>query len=316
MTPVKLNVMFAFFPYGGTGGTAVEHPSIRRWFADTLLKAKADERVGQVMTKDFSDTPITATRNEAVLVARELKADVLVMCDSDQHPDVHLEADGVKPFWDSSFDFIYTNHAVGPMVVAAPYCGPPPGENIYVFRWANWETDTPNYDIRLEQFTREDACIRTGIEPVGALPTGLSMWDMRAFKLIEPCALSKKEILEKVYSREWTVKEAELALSEGFFYYEWTNMYAAKKASTEDVTATRDLSLIGQQLLNYNPVHVNWDAWAGHYKPKCVTKPKPLSISQINAKYRDAVTRNNPVEEKMTFVRPEMLKAIAGNGKP
>lgn len=303
MTPVKLNVFFAFFPYAGNGGTSAEHPSIRTWFANTLAKVKADPRVGEVSLKDFSDTPITMTRNEAVLVGRERKADVIVMTDSDQHPDRHLGDPGAKPFWDSSFDFLYNHYQKGPVLVAAPYCGPPPLENVYLFHWANWETDTPNYDIRLEQFSREQAAIKSGIEAIGAIPTGLSMWDMRCFDVIEPSHLSKREVLQKLVSREMSIDEAERALCEGFFYYEWKNMYAAQKVSTEDVTASRDLSLVGYEKLGYNPVHCNWDAWAGHYKPKCVEKPKPLTISEVNGKYRAAVQANKPIGEKMTYVR-------------
>lgn len=292
MTPVKLNVMFAFYSYGGNGGVSMSHPSIRAWFAKTVLAAKADERVGDIKEIDYSDTPITMMRNRAVQDARKFKSDILIMVDSDQHPDLYVGQDqAAKPFWDTSFNFLYDHYSKGPVVIGAPYGGPPPWENVYVFKWSNRETDTPDYDYSVEQFTREEASIRAGIEPCAALPTGLIMFDMRAFDLVKP----------------------------PYFYYEYTDEYQQEKASTEDVTCTRDIGLAGQQILGYSPIHVNWDAWAGHYKPKCVGKPKLLSITQVNEKYRDAVHRNKPATEKLVFLRQpasvERLLAAHGNGK-
>jgi hypothetical protein len=264
MQKMKLNVFFAFFPYGGNGGISSEHPSIRAWFADTVIKCKKDERVGEVMCKDLSDTPITMTRNKAVQSAREHKADVLIMCDSDQHPDNMLGVDAfARPFWDTSFDYLYKHHSLGPVVIGAPYCGPPPHENVYVFRWATHQSDHPNVDMRIEQYSREEAAALTGIQEAAALPTGLIMFDMRAFDIIKP----------------------------PYFYYEYTDVYESEKASTEDVTATRDMSLIGCQTLGYSPILCNWDAWAGHWKPKCVSKPVVLTSEQANEKYRDAVLK-------------------------
>jgi hypothetical protein len=270
---MQLNVMFAFFPYGGNGGISSEHPSIRRWFAETLLKIKKDDRIDEVLAQDFSDTPITMTRNKAVQEARKQKADVLIMVDSDQHPDNMIGQDAfARPFWDSTFDFLYKRYPNGPVVVGAPYCGPPPCENVYVFRWANHQSDHPNVDMRLEQYCREEAAQLTGIQECAALPTGLIMFDMRVFDIVKP----------------------------PYFYYEYTDEYESEKASTEDVTATRDMSLLGCQKLGYSPVYCNWDAWAGHWKPKCVSKPAILTAEAANEKYRDAVLKGGkPANERL-----------------
>jgi hypothetical protein len=262
MKPLQLNVFFAFFPYSGNGGYSSEHPSIRRWFADTLLKAKRDPRVGEVWAQDFCDTPIPMTRNAAVLEARKKGADLILMCDSDQWPDWELQRGepGARPFWDSSFDFLHQHYAKGPAVIGAPYCGPPPHENVYVFRFANQESGHANVDVRLAQYTREEAAGRGGIENVAALPTGLIVYDLRCFALLAP----------------------------PYFYYEWEDLYQSKKASTEDVTNTRDICVHGVNKLGYNPVYVNWDAWAGHLKPKVVGKPRPPETIKVGEVFRRA----------------------------
>jgi len=274
VTPQRLNVYFAFFSFGGNGGVSMSHPSIRSWFATTLLTAKKDERIDKAMEADYSDTPLTMTRNRSVRDAITRGADVLVMVDSDQHPDLYVPH-GAKPFWDSSFDFLYQHHHKGPVVIGAPYGGPPPAENVYVFKFGDMETGTPNYDYSIKQFSREEAAQRSGIEPVAALPTGLIMFDLRVFDYLKP----------------------------PYFYYEYTDEYEQEKASTEDVTCTRDIGMVIQERLGYAAVHCNWDAWAGHYKPKCVGKPAPLSISQVNQKYREAVLRNQPHNERMVYIR-------------
>ncbi|MEK0126623.1 hypothetical protein, partial [Bordetella pertussis] len=89
-------------------------------------------------------------------------------------------------------------------------------------------------------YSRAEASQFTGIGEVAALPTGLIMYDMRIFDMLEP----KDE-----NSKPW-------------FYYEWADKYQSEKASTEDVSATRDMSLVGQQVLGYSPVFCAWDSWA------------------------------------------------------
>lgn len=274
---MKVNVFFAFFPYGGNGGISSEHPSIRAWFTRAMLACHRDPRVGQVFDRDFSDTPITMTRNAAVREAQRVGADFLVMCDSDQFPDRHLALPGAKPFWESSFDFAYERRRKDLLtVVGAPYCGPPPAENVYVFKWARWETDSASPDFRLEQYGREETVSLGGIRECAALPTGLILFDVKAFDLVLP----------------------------PYFYYEYTDVYETEKASTEDVTATRDLSIVCQERYGYSPVFCNWDAWAGHFKPKCVERPKLVTVDMVNEKYRAAVLGNRDSRDRLAEVRP------------
>lgn len=284
MTPRKLDVFVAFFSYGGNGGISSEHPSIRDWWVKTVIAMKRDERVGKLYHADKADTPITMVRNQMVVSARAAKADVIMMVDSDQYPDFHLSDAGSKPFWDSSFEFLYNHYEKGPCMVGAPYCGPPPVECVYVFRWRNHGNQGLERDLRLDKFTREEAAAMGGIRPVACLPTGLLLIDMRMFEVLEPLDTKMP------------------ADHRGWFYYEYKDKYAAEKASTEDVVFTRDASLVGFEKLKYNPVYCNWDAWAGHWKPYCVGKPKPPTLEAVNEKFVRAVLSNRQQDERLEYV--------------
>jgi hypothetical protein len=147
-------------------------------------------------------------------------------------------------------------------------------------------------------YDRHTSASMMGIQECAALPTGLIMYDMRCFDLTEP---------KDDASKPW-------------FYYEWHDKYAAEKASTEDVTQTRDLSLVGVTKLGYNPVHCNWDAWAGHWKPKCVGKPAILSASSVGHKLKDAWGKGYEGNVKLIDLRapaelkPKLDKAFDGMG--
>lgn len=255
------SVMFARFPYG-----AIEHPNSVDWLVETVCKAKADPRIRDVFNVKLNDTPITMTRNRACKLAKDRGADFLVMLDNDMSPDLKLP--GAKPFWDTSFDYAWRHYPHGPCAVAAPYCGPPPHENVYIFRWATYASDDPNPHYRLEQFTREEAAGRGGHEIVAALPTGLFILDVRALDRIPA---------------PW-------------FRYQWTDQYETHKASTEDVYFTRNLSLAGV------PQVVNWDAWAGHVKPKTVGKPVVMTSDQVSDHFREALTRRQKADERLIMV--------------
>jgi hypothetical protein len=265
---MKIDVLFARFPHG-----ASEHPDTSNWMIETMVKAKADERIGHALHCEKDDTPVTMSRNWVVEQAKKKKVDVLVMIDSDMKPD--LAYAGAKPFWDSSLEFLLKHH--GPCAIGAPYCGPPPIENIYVFQWGDWTEDHKGESHELKQYSREQAATLAGIQLAGALPTGLIMIHMDAFKQIEP----------------------------PYFYYEYTDSTQSEKASTEDVTFTRDLTFAGV------PVYCNWDSWAGHHKRKCVMKPTPLTIDMVSAKYKEAILRNHPSNKKLI-----VLGEGTGNGRP
>ncbi len=257
---MPVRVMVARFPYGGQ-----EHPDTTDWLVGTVAKMKADKRIdADILRMREDDTPITLSRNKVCKIARQQKADLILMLDNDMSPDLKLP--GSKPFWDSTLDFML-NHS-GPCVVAAPYCGPPPHSNVYVFQWNNHVNEHADGDMRLEQFGREEAAIRTGFEEVAALPTGLILIDVRALDY----------------------------LKHPLFYYEWADEEQSTKASTEDVTFTRDLSLAGC------PVYVNWDAWAGHWKRWRADKPQPLTVEQVRLKMTEAALSGRHSGQKLMMV--------------
>jgi hypothetical protein len=267
----KFSVGFCTFSYGGNGGISSEVPDIREWMVPLVARLSHDERVSQIHIWNIADTPITMSRNRSVLEARQRGCDVLVMIDSDMRPDLLMGADpDAKPFFDEAFDFLVKHYHKGPVVVGAPYCGPPPHECVYVFRWQAMQSDHPNPDFQLEMYDRHTAAKMAGIQECAALPTGLIMYDMRAFELTEPKTEEDKP----------------------WFYYEWADKYAAAKASTEDVTMTRDLSLVGTQKLGYNPVFCAWSSWAAHYKPKAVPKPQFIDAKHIAQKMKDSFQAN------------------------
>ncbi|NCA16964.1 MAG: class I SAM-dependent methyltransferase [Betaproteobacteria bacterium] len=279
----KFKVGICVFSYGGNGGISSEVPDIREWATALVADVASDDRISDVRMWTLSDTPITMTRNRAVLQARQHGIDVLVMVDSDMKPDVDFgTSPDAKKFFQSSFDFLVKNYHRGPCVIGVPYCGPPPHECVYVFRWNSMQSGHPNPDFQLEMYDRHTAVKMAGIQECAALPTGLIMYDMRAFELTEP---------KKQGDHPW-------------FYYEWRDHFAADKASTEDVTNTRDLSLVGTQKLGYNPVFCNWDAWAGHWKPKCVGKPAFIDAANICSKLKESWESGYEAGVKIVDLQP------------
>lgn len=255
----KISLLIARFPFGNS-----EAPSVANWLVSTVVQLKSDPRIGVIHRMEVDDTPITMGRNRVLKAARDMRVDYVLMIDSDMAPD--LAYPGAKPFLPGALDFALQHE--GPCIVAAPYCGPPPHENVYVFRWAAFETNDPNHGMRLEQYHREEAAIRGGFEEVAALPTGLILINMRALERMLP---------------PW-------------FYYEWADKEQSEKASTEDVTFTRDASLAGVRVYCY------WDAWAGHHKRKCVGKPTYLTVDLVREQFAEVVRRNHRSNEKLVHV--------------
>lgn len=271
------SILIARYPYAGNGAISSEHPSVANWLIRNVPKMVADERIDEVHFIELADTPITMTRNATIEAARKKGCDLILMIDSDQYPDyelTHNKDPFAKPFWDTSFDFLYDHWEKGPCVIGAPYCGPSPHQNVYVFHWTNLRNETANNPPRLDQYRREHAAIMSGIQEAAALPTGLILYDIRCFDLIKP----------------------------PYFYYryegdgvrcehcnEFKPGVQAKKSSTEDVTATCDISLAGLVKHGYNPVYCNWDAWAGHVKPEVVGKPRPVFADKVSAKLKEAL---------------------------
>ena len=276
------------FSYGGNGGISSEVPDIREWMVSIVPDIVSNKNIGEFKIWNLSNTPVTMTRNKSVLMARQAGVDIMMMVDSDMRPDL-----GTKPFFETSLNYIIDHYDRGPVCIGAPYCGPPPDECVYVFRWQNRESDCANPDFQLEMYDRHTAASLSGIQEVAALPTGLVMFDMRCFDLTEP---------KNIGDDPW-------------FYYEYLDIYQSEKASTEDVTMTRDLSVVGSRTLGYNPVLCNWDAWAGHWKPKCVGPPKVLGSTELSAKLAsDWRSETRPMQVELS--QKELLEMINNGNKP
>lgn len=266
------SVLFVRFPYGRS-----ESPEVTDWMMRVAVQCSKDERISRADTCFFNDTPITMTRNAAAQAAIDGKYDLLVMVDNDMAPD--LIPGTTRPFWQTAFDKWWEDDE--PMLIGAPYCGPPPHNNVYVFRWENWvnpeQATEPCGNYHLVQFTRAEAAIRVGFERVDALPTGLILIDTRVF-----AKLSKKHEM---------------------FYYEWTNERALKKDSTEDVTFTRDCGLAGV------PLYVLWDAWAGHFKTLCVGKPVAMTVDAVRENLRGVLLEGGKPGERVMIAQDNLPAA-------
>jgi hypothetical protein len=230
------------------------------------------------------------SRNRFVELAKQYDCDVLVMCDSDQDPMFHEGEHDYKPFFETAFDFLYDHYEKGPTCLFAPYCGPPNGtENVYVFQWETVASgrDSRESGFSLEQYTRAHAGMMSGIQEAAAGPTGMIMYDMRMFDLIEP----------------------------PYFHYDWTDKTQSEKGSTEDVQNLRDLSLAGCATLGYNPVFCCWDSWVGHIKPWTVGRPRPVGADQISANFKEAVLQDRDTNKRIIEVKadPDILRSLGVN---
>lgn len=282
----KFSVGLCCFPYAGTSSGSSQVFEITPWALSVYRAVMRDKRLSHFALFSQNDTPVTMTRNRAVLKAREEKLDFLMMVDADQIPDCELGRDPeAKPFFESSIDFLIRNYDRGPHVVCAPYCGPPPEASVYCFRWVSGENVTPDLGCRLEMYPRDMAAMMTGIQPIAAGPTGLILFDLRAFDLVEP--------QDDPYDDRAAEKH------KGFFYYHWQNKYAAHKTGTEDVSATRDISLAGWSKLGRDVIYANWDAWAGHNKVVCVGKPRVMTTSEISDRFRQTLAEGHRRNERI-----------------
>lgn len=282
----KLNVLFVTFPYAGTStGSSLIWP-LAEWLIREVHRLKSSDqwkdRIEKVGVHAIADTPITMTRNAAVQHARKVGADVLIMVDSDMVPDVHLVG-GVdhtaQPFLDVALQSIFDHYDKGPLVVGAPYCGPPPYENVYVFRWDQKANFGDESMFAIEAYPRAEAQQLAGLHECAALPTGLIAFDMRIFDMLPP----------------------------PYFFYEWKDEYQSEKGSTEDVASTRNMSLVCLEKLRYNPLLCAWSSWAGHMKTAVVGKPQKFTAENVAQTLKDAWGR--PEKSERVFDLSKMIDA-------
>lgn len=246
----KWKMMLAGFPYGGH-----QRRELTPWAMSAALWAdKQPDIDGTVLYKDFDDTPITMTRNLAVLTAINSGVDVLVMFDSDMSPDIDRET----PFLPRAFDFIKSRWEKSPTIISAPYCTAGPHYNPIMGRW---RTHKDGFQVKADLYTREEAENFTGIQECSLQGTGLMAIDMRIFTGFDLDGESIK-------------------LPPPWFYYEYTDQYNTQKASTEDMVFTRNATLLfGKYGLTIG--YVDWDCWAYHVKTQFVGKPNSINILTV-----------------------------------
>lgn len=260
--PDLLKLCIYRFPFGWQ-----EHTNCVNWFANTCHRMSHHPRVNELLTEAINDTPVDMSRNRALRHALDNNVDFAIFVDADMYPDYEQSnpelAPDALPFFPHALDFAIDHKT--PCCVGAPYCSQPPEEMVLVMRWRQQETHDPDGQIKMDKYTREETIGLTGFEQVAALPTGLLLIDMRAIREMPP---------------PW-------------FSYQFTDPERTKKASTEDVVFTRDLSLCGV------PQYVFWNAWAGHWKAKLVTKPIGIVYESIPGRIVQSVRRRIALEQHL-----------------
>lgn len=242
--PERVNVLVTVFTYN-------KRPHAESLVYCTRLYGQMvhHPRLNQLEISYSFGYPTDRCRNFVVKSAREHKFDYCLMLDDDMRFDAQLGHDpGAKPFLPSSLDFALAQP--GPVFVGAPYCSSPPTQEVVVMKHREYAPDSPGgMGKRLDKYTRDEAAVARGIERVAALPTGCTLFDLRAFDVIAP---------------PW-------------FYYEYTDPpYNTALASTEDVVLTRNADWLGI------PQYVNWDAWAHHLdKDYEVAKPRLCPVDAV-----------------------------------
>jgi hypothetical protein len=271
-------------------GSGWEHHGLTTWLMKTFHEMKQDATIEGILIQVYSDTPITMTRNRAVKEALAAECDYILMVDSDMVPDYLVGRDNVsKPFWKTAWGFMWdrreqeenyrndlsqsggkdnTFQLYPPATIAAPYCGPPPDECVYIFKWEDFESDSPDWNYKLKMFERQEAYRFSGIGPVAAMGTGLILYDARVFRTLPP---------------PW-------------YDYEWVDTERTDKASTEDVYQTRNASML------HLPQFCAWDSWALHVKPKYVKKPGMITSDMVHSSLVEAVKRGHNRNESVRFV--------------
>lgn len=290
----KASIFIATLPYSGNStGSSLCWPTAE-WLIKTMVRLKTEEkfteRVSDVWLHAFADTPVTMVRNSIVRKAQEHGATFLLMVDSDMWPDCHVgEHEDAVPFLDAAFDCLYDRYEKGPHMIAAPYGGSPPHENMFVFDWESKSNLGEEAPFEVRQYTRNEAMQMAGVHECAALPTGLIMYDMRCFDLIHP----------------------------PYFKYEWTDETESQKASTEDVQNTRDISLAGIASLGYNPCLCAWSSWAGHMKVWRVGKPNKYTAEMVCDSLKSALERGSSREKIVDagqLLSPKLLERF--NNRP
>ena len=281
---MKFRVRIARFPGLCHGGG--EHPGEVDWLLQATEYLRSRDDISFVDAPWIPGaTPITMMRNLAVKNAIKDDIDILIMVDADIQPD----SLGGKPFLPRAIDFFKKRYTHSPTVVAAPYCGSAGPmhakigiQNVFAFHWVDRITDLHgdcNSQIKLAPVGRSQAAEMTGYHPMAAGPTGLIFLDMRVFTGFPHPDGKQDPVALRVDPKK-----------AGWFYYEWADDECSEKASTEDVTLTRDVSML-YNTIGREAFWVDFSAWCIHHKVYPVGKPLPLSGKRVADEFLDAGNR-------------------------
>lgn len=165
-------------------GFQLESPDVRIWAQLLSIKIARDPRVGRFEIYNDNKTRIHCHRNAAAAKALELNCEYLLFVDPDARPDCRVYNDRapadqqpnarpwVKPFWESSLDFMLSNRAG---VVAAPAVSQRPQEAINVFLFREKEPFSRMTHAELETIDPQ-------FLPVAAIGTHLMLIDTEVFR--------------------------------------------------------------------------------------------------------------------------------------
>jgi hypothetical protein len=184
-------------------------------------------------------------------------------------------------------------------MIAAPYCGPPPVESVYVFRNQTMQDQSPNPNFALEMYDRHTASTMRGIQECAALPTGLCLINMAAVR----------DLPHPRFDYEWKDRHGVMESKCPTCCHPVPGE-RVQKASTEDVFFSRNLTYKGW------PIHVNWDAWAGHYKLKMVGPPQRIPVDSFPAMLRKWADHLPPagMNDPYAGAAPAALSNTAADG--
>jgi hypothetical protein len=145
------------------------------WISNLCIGLTRNRVVDSIVNHYTSGSRIAMGRNLQVKEAMQLGLSHLLFIDPDMLPDTYLEADPqATPVWDTFWSFMQANPG---SVLAAPYCGPPPKEEVHVF--------SPNPSGDLKRVSREQAAALHGWQQVGGAGTGFMLIDMDVFKALK-----------------------------------------------------------------------------------------------------------------------------------
>lgn len=241
--PEKVSVLVTVFTYSG-----LCHADVLHHVAGLYHQTKDHPRLLNLSVCHSSGYPTTRCRNAALKHAADSGHHFVYFLDDDVRPDLQLGVDpAATPFLPTALDFALAQP--GPVMVGAPYCAGPPGQEVVVMKNREYHPGLLGGNgVKLDKYTRDEAAVMTGVTEVAALPTGGLLVDTRVTHLLAP---------------PW-------------FSYEYADEpYQTQLASTEDVVFTRNAQWLGVKQF------CAWNCWFGHHKSLLVGKPTLAPVNVV-----------------------------------